>query len=105
MYYHSAVKVELTPERVEADLEALNLELWPEGIYRVERVTADDSEWHKWCFLFTDPKLAHCDAAFSVVLNDDGRLEFKVPRTCWDQYWEDQQRVRGCLVRRYNKVS
>jgi hypothetical protein len=104
-YYHSSVKADLTPERVEDDLKALNEKLWPEGTYRVERVTGASAPFHKWCFMFTDPKLARCDAAFSIVLDEHGRLEFKVPRTRWDQYWEDQQKVRRRLVRRYNKAS
>lgn len=26
-------------------------------------------------------------------------MEFKVPRSQWDQYWEDQQKLRRSLVK------
>ena len=112
VYYYSAVKAMLTAERVEADLTRLAHELWPDGKYRVERieglpVTPKDDRLGMWCFMLDgEHRVAGMfDAAFSVVLCGDGRLEFKVPRTCWDEYWEDQQRVRRSLVRGYNRVA
>lgn len=110
-YYYSSTKATgLTPERVQGDLEALNAELWPDGRYRVEReqgvpAGSEDDRLAQWYFDFTRPPIPGCDAAFSLALLRDGRFEFKVPRTSWDQYWEDQQRVRRRLVRRYNRAS
>jgi len=109
VYYYSAVRTPPSVERLEADLIRFAHELWPDGKYRVERigglpVTPKDDRQGMWCFMLNEAAPGFFDAAFSIVLGGDGRLEFKVPRTCWDEYWEDQQRVRRALVRGYNRM-
>jgi hypothetical protein len=106
-FSYSAVKAKLTPELLEADLKRLNTELF-EDKYKVERVEgvpisrADDRKT-KWCFTFTNPPPGFTDASFSVTLLRDGRMEFKVPRSQWDEHWEAQQKIRRRLVRLYNQ--
>jgi len=104
-FYYSTVKATgLTPAIVQKDLDELNRILWPEGRYKVERVSGvplnrQDDRAAQWCFQIPQQET---DAAFSLALLRDGRFEFKVPRSSWDSTWEDQQRIRRRLVRRYN---
>lgn len=104
-FYYSTVKAKgLTPIIVQKDLEELNEVLWPDGRYKVERVSGvpmgkQDDRAAQWCFQHSKNQI---DAAFSLALLKDGRFEFKVPRSNWDSCWEDQQRIRRRLVRRYN---
>jgi hypothetical protein len=105
-FYYSTVKASLDPDRVETDLRMLNVELWG-PTYRVDRsagvpATPEDTRQAFWCFTHTDPAVYRGDAAFSITLLKDGRLEFKVPRSQWDACWEDQQKIRRRLVRLYN---
>jgi len=104
-YYHSAVKATLTPEMVEADMAAIVGELWPDhpAKYDIVRATSAPGDTEAfWAFWLRDWEV---DAAFSIRLLKDGRLEFKVPRSQWDEWYEDQQKIRRRLVRRYNEVA
>jgi len=65
-------------------------------------VTEQDNRVCRWEFWLPDWDV---DCAFTMSLLNDGRMEFKVPRSQWDQYWEDQQSIRRRLVRRLKKVS
>ena len=106
-YYYSKVKTQLfVPSRVGDDLGLISDKLFG-PVYRVERVegvpTSDvDPRVAMWCFHHEAFKT---DAAFSISLLRDGRFEFKVPRSSWDRWWSDQQKVRRRLVKLYNQVE
>lgn len=104
--YQSNVDHKPTPEEVDADIAAIVADLWPDHAtkYRVERclgvpTTSEDNRAARWLFWLRD---WNDDCAFTVSLLRSGRLEFKVPRSQFDEWYRDQQRVRRRLVRRYN---
>jgi len=83
---------------MEEDLIRLNTEIFGTK-YIIKKIDGVNWGW-KWCFMLP-PESGWTDAAFSVVLLRDKRMEFKVPRSQWDEYWEDQQKIRRKLVRLY----
>jgi len=100
-FYYSGISARVTPGSLQTDIELLNRELWGDK-YRVERVNGvpvsrGDSRKAKWDFWIAERTTPDC--AFTISMLRGGRLEFKVPRSCWDQSWEDQQRIRRKLVR------
>jgi len=105
-FYYSAIRSKPTVERVEADLQRISMELF-ETKFRIERSDgipnsrADDRR-ARWEFWLTDPARAFGDCSFTISMLRDGRFEFKVPRSQWDEHWEDQQKIRRRLVRLYN---
>ena len=105
-FYYSMVKSKVKPEQVQADLEVLSKKLWA-TFYRIERIPGvpngpADDRLAKWAFWLTDTPSPDC--MFTVALLRGGQsFEFKVPRTSWDRWWEDQQKIRRRLVRLYNR--
>jgi hypothetical protein len=107
-YYSSASGAGI--RQVEAMARSIASELWGSK-YRVERcklvpTTAADSRKARWLFWNTTPEWAQSrDCAFTFSLEKGGRMEFKVPRSTWDESWEDQQKLRRRLVLRLKAVS
>jgi len=101
--YESNVNYKPTPEEMGVDIGALAEKLWP-AKYRIERcpgvpTSPEDPRAARWLFWLPDWDR---DCAFTMSLLRNGRLEFKVPRSQFDEYYRDQQKVRRRLVRRYN---
>jgi hypothetical protein len=102
-FYYSKVKIKPTLINLEKNIIRINNKLFADK-YRVERIIgipisrADDRK-AMWAFWLKDWLI---DAAFTIVLLRNGQLEFKVPRSQWDEYWRDQQKIRKKLVRLYN---
>lgn len=104
-FFYSHVKLPLDADRLDADLPAATRHLFGDE-YRVERsegvsTRAEDNRVAKWCFY---AKEWDVDAAFTMSLLRDNRLEFKVPPG-FGKRWMDQQRVRRHLVIRYNREA
>ena len=85
-----------------------SVDLWPDHAikYRVERcqgvpTTPEDNRVARWLFWLRDWDE---DCAFTMSLLDNGHMEFKVPRSQFDEWYEDQQKIRRRLVRKYNGV-
>ena len=100
VYCHSVIPEGTTPEIIEGVLATLVPGLWGEE-YRVVRTrgvptTPEDNREATWEFHLPD---LTPDCAFTFSLLKDNRLEFKVPRSQWDEWWRDQQRLRRRLVR------
>jgi hypothetical protein len=107
--YHSNVDHKPTPEQMDADIASIVADLWPDHTtkYRVERcggvpTTPEDDRVARWLFWLRD---WDADCAFTCALLRDGRMEFKVPRSQFDEWYQDQQKIRRRLVRLYNKVE
>jgi len=105
-FYHSQTKTRPTPEQVSADIADLVASLWPDHPtkYRVVQtegipVTPEDTRVARWEFWLRDWDE---DCAFTMSLLNDGRMEFKVPRSQWDEWYDDQQKLRRRLVKRWN---
>jgi hypothetical protein len=103
VFYYSKPRNSVTASEVEAPLRDIAAKLWSNK-YRVEQTpgvptTHDDPRVAKWEFW---PEGWTEDCAFTVSLLADGRLEFKVPRSQFDEWYRDQCKVRRALVRRLN---
>lgn len=93
-------------EQVEADLARITTDLWPEHPtkYRIERcegvpTTPEDDRIARWLFWLRDWDE---DCAFTMSLLNDGRMEFKVPRSLLNEWYEDQQKIRRKIVQVYS---
>jgi hypothetical protein len=108
-FYYSSVRQKLSPERLDADIVRLNNVVFG-GKFCVRRVegvpvSRGDNRKAQWAFWLTEPPVGFTDCSFTFALLRDGRLEFKVPRSQWDEHWEDQQKLRRKMVRLYNAVE
>lgn len=108
-FYYLQIGKKFSPDEVEGVISSINEELWGDkyGIKRGKEIpiTPKDSRKAKWAFCLNSDEFAGCDAAFTMTLLKDGRMEFKVPRSKWDEFWEDQQMVRRHLAKRLNKLQ
>ena len=103
VFRYATLKVNVTAPEAEAILRQVTAKLWPDK-YRIERtsgvpVTPADNRVAKWEFW---PEGWTGDGAFTISLMADRRLECKVPRSQFDEWYHDQSRVRRALARRIN---
>lgn len=105
-FYYSHIGKAVSAEQVEEELDRAIAELWPNhpNKYRIERcravpTTPEDNRVARWLFWLRD---WDDDCAFTMSLLNDGRMEFKVPRSSWDEWYEDQQKVRRKIVQVYS---
>ena len=103
-YYSQIGKVSI--ENVDQAIRELAEPLWGDK-YIIKQsegipVSDEDSRIGQWAFWLPDWDL---DCAFTMSFLNDGRMEFKVPRSKWDEYWEDQQSLRRKLVKHLKPAS
>lgn len=105
-YRYSKAKRGTTPEELDELLPAISKEIWGEK-YNIVRSPGiplalgqglEDHRAARWEFWLPDWE---ADCAFTISLVKGGkRMEFKVPRSQYDQWYEDQQEIRSKLVHR-----
>lgn len=104
-FYYSSLKKRASKERIDAVVRDISEAVFGDSVtVEVQRgvpMSRGDDRARTW--LFWDMS-GSSDCSFTISLLRDGRLEFKVPRTQWDEHWERQQSVRRRLVRRLNAV-
>jgi len=100
-FNYSMSPVGSTPDSIDAKIREVVKDLWGQQ-YRVERVvdvptTPEDDRVAMWYLFWFNIRT---DCASSISMLKDGHLEFKVPRSQYDRWYDDQQKVRRRIRRR-----